>query len=409
MNKTFNDVTILGRIIFSDGKYFDQNNLSSLKNITSFERNEVAGTTSLLQDELIINQKITTNTHFEAPLAVIDSLIFRGDLNDEGLPNVQNKAFSELVRQRLENVKSVVDSIVPDIIEPAQKKLKVSHLDVDHESGAKTSVYITDDSYNDFVIAPSTGIVKITKPLDVGGNFINSATLLGGHLENDLQIMSYGAGGIKMFTGSTERFSIESSGIINFGTASFNPSNTTLTCTNLSGTATNSNNVLVTSDQTDGSYYVPFVKSSGSTQKQLYIDDVTTPLVYNPSTGSLSCTNFLGNVQNASNVTVTSDNTSGTYYIPFVKTSGDSSKSLFIDDGAGPLTYDASTASLTTRNVFASKIENPAGNLEFKVDTTGSGGRIIFTGGSGLVSTGSNKYLYVTVNGVNYRIAMQTV
>lgn len=411
MNKTFNDVTVLGKIIFSDGKYFDQSNLSSLKNITSFERNDTQGTTSLLQDELIINQKITTNTELEAPKIKIGSLFFKDDLDEQGLPNIQNRAFSEIVRQRLETVKSVVDSIVPDIIEPAQKKLKISNLEVDHESGSKTSVYITSDAYNDLVISPSTGIVKITKPLDVGGNFINSVSLLGGHQQNDLQLFSYGTAAIKMFTDSTERLSIESTGDIKFGTASFNPSNSTLTCTNIIGTATNSENVLVTSDNTNGTYYVPFVKSSGSSQKQLFVDDASTPLTYNPSTGALTCTNFLGSATVASNVSISSDNTSGTYYIPFVKTSGNSSKPLFIDDVVGPLTYNASTSSLSCTNINASKIENSGGNLELKVNTVGGGGNIILTGGSNLISNssggGSSKYLSVTVNGVSYKIELR--
>jgi hypothetical protein len=48
----------------------------------------------------------------------------------------------------------------------------------------------------------------------------------------------------------------------------------------------------------------------------------------------------------ATNMVITSDNTSGTYYIPFVKTSGTGNKSLFINDTAGFLSYNTSAESL---------------------------------------------------------------
>ncbi len=44
---------------------------------------------------------------------------------------------------------------------------------------------------------------------------------------------------------------------------------------------------------------------------------------------------------------LTSDNTAGTYYIPFSKTTAGTEGRLFIDDTTGPLTYDPSTASMS--------------------------------------------------------------
>ena len=55
-----------------------------------------------------------------------------------------------------------------------------------------------------------------------------------------------------------------------------------------------------------------------------------------------------GLASSATNLVVTSDNTSGTYYIPFAKTTGTGAKPLFIDDATGPLSYNPSTATLTT-------------------------------------------------------------
>jgi hypothetical protein len=71
-----------------------------------------------------------------------------------------------------------------------------------------------------------------------------------------------------------------------------------------------------------------------------------------PSTNTLNATNIsgalTGTASNASAVNTTSDNTSGTYYIPFTKTSAGTGKILYVDDTTGPLSYNPSTATLTT-------------------------------------------------------------
>ena len=72
--------------------------------------------------------------------------------------------------------------------------------------------------------------------------------------------------------------------IINGGTITSN-----LFAGDLSGNATSSTTVLVTSSNTGGSYYLPFVGSTGTGKKSLYIDDTTTPsLAYTPTTQTLS-------------------------------------------------------------------------------------------------------------------------
>jgi len=77
---------------------------------------------------------------------------------------------------------------------------------------------------------------------------------------------------------------------------SCNPNTNTITATTfsgaLSGTATNATNVGITSDNTAGTYYIPFVKTNGSGNKPLFIDDVTAPLTYNASTGLVSATGY---------------------------------------------------------------------------------------------------------------------
>jgi hypothetical protein len=136
---------------------------------------------------------------------------------------------------------------------------------------------------------------------------------------------------------------------------SCNPNTNTITATTfsgaLSGTSTNSTNAVIGTDNASTLVYPTFVKTSGAGNKALFIDDTTTPLTFNPSTGALTTTSFVGaltgTATNATNVGITSDNTSGTYYIPFAKTSGNGNKPLFIDDSIGPLTFDPSTATVS--------------------------------------------------------------
>jgi hypothetical protein len=74
----------------------------------------------------------------------------------------------------------------------------------------------------------------------------------------------------------------------------------------------------------------------------------TSKLSCNPSTGTITATTFAGS---ATNIVLTSDNTNGTYFIPFTKTSGTENKQLYINDTINQLTYNPSTSTLTA-NAF---------------------------------------------------------
>ena len=168
-----------------------------------------------------------------------------------------------------------------------------------------------------------------------------------------------------------------------------NPSNGNITATSFNGTffgtAANASNITLTSDNTNGTYYIPFSKTTASSSNALYLDDITGPLTYNPSTGTITATTFSGALSGnattattASNITLTSDNTSGTYYIPFSKTIGLSSNQLFLDDAIGALTYNPSLGVLTATNF--------TGDVAFSNGATGIGS---FTSGI-LTLVGSN-------------------
>jgi hypothetical protein len=135
---------------------------------------------------------------------------------------------------------------------------------------------------------------------------------------------------------------------------SVNPSTNTITATTFNGNATSASTCVginLTSDNTAGTYYIPFSKSTSATGNALFIDNTTTPLTFNPFTGAITSTSFIGSLSGTSTtataVTTTSDNTAGTYYLPFIKTTAGTSTPLYVDDTTGPLSYNPSTSTLT--------------------------------------------------------------
>ena len=80
---------------------------------------------------------------------------------------------------------------------------------------------------------------------------------------------------------------------------SCNPSTNSITATTfngaLSGTSTNTSNIAITNDNTSGTYFIPFSKLSTG-NNPLYVDAITSPLTYNPSTGVINSLYFSGDV-----------------------------------------------------------------------------------------------------------------
>jgi hypothetical protein len=68
-----------------------------------------------------------------------------------------------------------------------------------------------------------------------------------------------------------------------------NPSTSTITAIGgFAGTATNAAAVSLTSDNSPGTYFIPFSKTTTATGNTLYIDNTTTPLTYDPSSSLLA-------------------------------------------------------------------------------------------------------------------------
>jgi hypothetical protein len=146
-------------------------------------------------------------------------------------------------------------------------------------------------------------------------------------------------------------------------------------------------------------HYLGFFDSSGTGYGH---PQKSALLSCNPALSIISATTFSGNATSSSTATgvnLTSDNTAGTYYLPFSKTITATENTLFIDNVTGPLTYNPSTSTLTAL-VFSGAIVTPttANTATFSGSTLSVSGAsngqnvssrnssIVISGGSGNIN-----------------------
>ena len=157
-----------------------------------------------------------------------------------------------------------------------------------------------------------------------------------------------------------------------------NPSTKTITTTtfigNLTGTASNATtattatNITTTSDNTSGTYFIPFSKTAAGVSTQIFLDDTTTALTYNPSTSNLTATTFTGNLTGtASNATSATTATTATNIaggsggsIPYQ--SAASTTALLANGTAGQVLTSAGT---TLAPTWSTAPQNTDGNWQF--------------------------------------------
>ena len=128
--------------------------------------------------------------------------------------------------------------------------------------------------------------------------------------------------------------------------------NNTITLTN--GTTTNTLNqsdwtgtIKTLNTTLNATHYINFSDSSATGQGN---PQKSSLLSVNPSLGIITCNALNGVASSALTsgaIATITDNTNGTYYIPFSKTAANLSSILYVDDTTGPLTYNPSTASLS--------------------------------------------------------------
>lgn len=133
----------------------------------------------------------------------------------------------------------------------------------------------------------------------------------------------------------------------------------------------------------------------------------TAGLSCNPATNTITATTFSGNSTSSTSaigVDLTSDNTSGTYFLPFSKTSTATGNTLFIDNTTGPLTYNPSTSTLTSSlfsgNIIWGNNQNTATFAGTTLTVSGalSGASISVRNSSIVITGGSNTISALTLN-----------
>ena len=94
----------------------------------------------------------------------------------------------------------------------------------------------------------------------------------------------------------------------------FNPSTQTLTSTNFTGnfngTSSSSATITTNSLTTSTLCYPVFTSSTAGLSKALYVDDTPTTLTYNPSTGVLTSVNFTGSLTGLASTATLATNSS---------------------------------------------------------------------------------------------------
>jgi hypothetical protein len=138
-------------------------------------------------------------------------------------------------------------------------------------------------------------------------------------------------------------------------------------------------------------HYINMSDASGTGQGN---PQKSTLITANPSTGDITASSFTGTASNATAINLTSDNTSGTYFIPFSKTAN-GTNILYIDNVTGPLTYNPSTSTLTSTLINTQLVQPVAQNTATYASNTLSingssvtykNSNITFTGSSNTVS-----------------------
>jgi len=142
-------------------------------------------------------------------------------------------------------------------------------------------------------------------------------------------------------------------------------------------------------------HYLGFFDASGTGYGH---PQKTALLSCNPALSIISATTFSGNATSSSTavgVNLTSDNTAGTYFLTFSKTATATGNSLFIDNVTGPLTYNPSTSTMSASYFSGDEIRPTSQNTATYAGSTlsisgASNGQNVSTRNSSVVITGGS-------------------
>jgi uncharacterized membrane protein YczE len=119
MNLEVSDLIVSGRIIFKDNTTQDTSSTPLFLKCSQLERNSTTGVTSFGNDSLNVNQSITVGNQLTSNFINSKGLAFIEDLDLNGLPAVQNAAFSSSLKTKLNDISAIVDA--------PNKRIKLTH------------------------------------------------------------------------------------------------------------------------------------------------------------------------------------------------------------------------------------------------------------------------------------------
>lgn len=173
MNGTFHDINLTGKIVFGDGTVLSSSYSNLFANFLNFQRNAALGTTTLLSDKLLISNSIESSNEIICALAIVNATRFVNDLDSNGFPLVQTKAFTNDLKDTIISNKTKIDSIIPEIVDPPLKRIKLEtpSTKINLQDGLIKSSNSTDSEFTSL----DKSSITIQKPLEnseLSANFL---------------------------------------------------------------------------------------------------------------------------------------------------------------------------------------------------------------------------------------------
>ena len=150
---------------------------------------------------------------------------------------------------------------------------------------------------------------------------------------------------------------------------------------------------------------LPFCKTTAGNSCSLYLDDTTGPLSYNPSSSTLTCTTFTGDIQTSSTATTIGSFTSG---ILTIVGSGLTTRNFnFVVSGTTNLLTGLIFTSFRTNGVYNVGIFNN-GTGDFTINSSGLGANIRTTYSSPIIIP-TGRYAIMTINVLSINSVVQYI
>lgn len=156
-NLTCEDLLVNGRIIFSDNSTQTTSANPLFSKCAQIERNPSTSSTSILNDSLVVNNSLSVGNQLTSNFINTNGIAFPSDLDQNGVPFVQNAAFNSDLKRKLEEID--LSSIIPVIIEPLNKKVKVKNLEVQDTTNTNNCSLTINETTGNLVIDPSLNLI----------------------------------------------------------------------------------------------------------------------------------------------------------------------------------------------------------------------------------------------------------